>query len=270
LPTLPARGVELVWFEHAESERGEGNPVVLVHETATGAVAWEPLAREIARGARAIAYDRRGWGDSTAPDGYRRTTIEEQSEDTAVLIEAVAGGPATVAGAGIGAVIALDLLLRRPELVARAVLIEPPLLALLPDATELLAQDAAAIEAAVADGGLDTAAGVYLSGGLAALGAGAGRLPATLTAGGRERPRMVFAEIGAPIAWSVPLLRFAAAERPSTIVTSPSTPHLLREAGRALAARLAGADEATVDVERTPPHVGAPDRVAAIALAPSH
>jgi pimeloyl-ACP methyl ester carboxylesterase len=262
MPTLSARGVELSW-----SERGQGDAVLLVHETATGAIAWEPLAREIARGARAITYDRRGWGRSTAPEGYRRTTIEEQSEDAASLVEATAGGPATVAGAGIGGVIALDLLLRRPELVARAVLIEPPLLALLPDATEVLAQDAAAIETAVADGGLDSAVGVYLSGGLAALGAGAGRLPATLTAEARERPRNVFAEIGAPIAWSLPLVRFGAAERPSVIVTSPSTPHLLREAGRALAARLSGAEEATVEVERTPPHVGAPDRVAALVLA---
>ena len=264
MPTLSTRGVELSW-----SERGEGNPVLLVHETATGALAWEPLAREIARGARAIGYDRRGWGHSTVPEGYRRTTIEEQSEDAAVLNEAAAAAPATVAGAGIGAVIALDLLLRRPELVARAVLIEPPLLALLPDATEVIAQDAAAIEAAVADGGLDSAVGVYLSGGLAALGAGAGRLPTTLTAAARERPRSVFAEIGAPIAWRASLLRFAAAKPPSLIVTSPSTPHLLHESGRALAARLAGADEATVEVERTPPHVGAPDRVAALVLDPA-
>src|SRR5687768_11605835 len=108
MPTLSARGVELSW-----SERGEGDPVLLVHETATGAAAWDPLAGALARGARAISYDRRGWGRSTAPDGYRRTTIEEQSEDAAVLIEAAGAPPATVAGAGIGAVIALDLLLRR-------------------------------------------------------------------------------------------------------------------------------------------------------------
>lgn len=261
MASLSTRGVELSW-----SERGEGDPVLLVHETATGALAWEPLARELARGARAIGYDRRGWGGSTAPEGYRRTTIEEQSEDAGALIEATGAANATVVGAGIGAVIALDLLLRRPELVARAVLIEPPLLALLPDATEALAQDAAAIETAVADGGLDTAVGVYLSGGLVALGAGAGRLPATLTAGARERPHSVFAEIGAPVAWSMPLVRLASAERPSLVVTSPSTPHLLREAARALAARLAGAEEATVEVERTPPHIGAPDRIAALVL----
>ena len=74
---------------------------------------------------RAIAYDRRGWGGSSEPDDYRRTTIEEQSEDAAALIEAIADDPAVVCGAGLGAVIALDLLLRRSELVSAAVLIEP-------------------------------------------------------------------------------------------------------------------------------------------------
>ena len=70
----------------------------------------------LSEGARAISYDRRGWGGSSAPDGYRRTTVEEQSEDAAALIESAAEAPAVVCGAGLGAVIALDLLLRRPDL----------------------------------------------------------------------------------------------------------------------------------------------------------
>jgi pimeloyl-ACP methyl ester carboxylesterase len=262
MPTLRARGVELRW-----SERGEGTPVLLVHETATDSGAWEPVAREIARSGRAIVYDRRGWGRSSAPDGYRRTTIEEQSEDAAALLDAAGAAPATLCGAGIGAVIALDLLLRRPELVTAAILIEPPLLALLPDATEMLSQDSAAIEIAVGGGGIDGAVGLYLAGGLAALGAGVGRLPPAVTTGARERPLSVFAEIGAPTAWTMPLVRLAEAARPAAILTAPSTPHLLREAARALAARLAGADSATIDVERMPPHLGAPDRVAELSLA---
>lgn len=262
MPTLRARGVELSW-----SESGEGTPVLLIHETATDSGAWMPLAREIARAGRAIAYDRRGWGRSSAPEGYRRTTIEEQSEDAAALIEAAGAAPATLCGAGVGAVIALDLLLRRPELVTAAVIIEPPLLALLPDATEMLSQDRAAIEVAVGERGIEGAVGLYLAGGLAALGAGAGRLPPALTFGARERPISVFAEIAAPIAWSMPLVRLAEAPRPARILTSPSTPHLLREAAGALAARLAGAESATIEVERLPPHLGAPDRVAELSLA---
>ena len=140
MPELEARGVELGW-----SERGEGAPVLLIHETATSAAVWGAVARAISERARAITYDRRGWGASSAPDGYQRTTIEEQSEDAAVLIESLGAGLAVLCGAGIGAVIALDLLLRRPELVAGAVLIEPPMLGLLPQATEALSADRAGL-----------------------------------------------------------------------------------------------------------------------------
>src|SRR5690348_15469958 len=126
MPVLEARGVELAW-----SERGEGAPVLLIHETATTGAIWAPVAEALSGRASAIAYDRRGWGSSTAPDGYLRTTVEEQSEDAAALIESV-GGPAALCGAGAGAVVALDLLLRRSDLVDAAVLIEPLLLQLLP------------------------------------------------------------------------------------------------------------------------------------------
>ena len=131
MPTLEARGVEIDW-----SERGEGPPVLLIHETAATGAIWDPLVDALSKESRAIAYDRRGWGDSSEPADYRRTTIEEQSEDAAALIESVADGPSVLCGAGVGAVIALDLLLRRSELVSAAVLIEPPLLV---DASKVLA-----------------------------------------------------------------------------------------------------------------------------------
>ncbi|MGC1799082.1 MAG: hypothetical protein WA701_01740, partial [Solirubrobacterales bacterium] len=95
MPALAARGVEIAW-----SERGEGRPVLLIHETAAAGAIWEPLATAVSESARAISYDRRGWGGSSAPDGYRRTTVEEQSEDAAALIESAAEAPAVVAWAG--------------------------------------------------------------------------------------------------------------------------------------------------------------------------
>jgi pimeloyl-ACP methyl ester carboxylesterase len=258
---VTTRGVELSY-----SERGAGVPVALVHETATSGDVWSTVARAIGERARAISYDRRGWGSSTAPDGYQRTTIEEQSEDLAELLQALDASPAVVCGTGIGAVIALDLLLRRPELVVGGLLIEPPVFGLLPEATEALSEDRVELERAVADSGAVGALGLYLSGGLQALGAGTGRLPSALTADARERPGSVFAELGASSAWAMPLLRFAAAERPSVIVSAPSTPPLLREAGKALAARLASSETVDLDVARTPPHVGAPDEVAKLGL----
>src|SRR3954470_12228141 len=130
MPTLEARGVEIAW-----SERGQGPTVLLIHDTAATGAVWDPFAKPLAQEFRAISYDRRGWGASSAPEDYRRTTIEEQSEDAAVLLESAGAAPAVVAGAGVGAMVALDLLLRRPELVAGTLLIEPPVLQLLPTAT---------------------------------------------------------------------------------------------------------------------------------------
>lgn len=265
MQTLAARGVELAW-----SERGRGEPVLLIHETAVGSAAWEPVAAALAEpasgaGARAIRFDRRGWGASSVPDGYRRTTVEEQSEDAAALLEHLDAAPAVLAGAGIGAVIALDLLLRRPELVAGAALVEPPLLALVPSATERLSAD---LDHLAQSGGRGTEALVelYLLGGLGALGAGAERLPAELGAAARERPASLIAELGAVPAWGMAPLRLEHAGRPVLVITSESTPALLAAAAEALAGRLPGGDRRSLGRGALAPHLGDPGGLAALAL----
>jgi pimeloyl-ACP methyl ester carboxylesterase len=258
MPTLQARGVEIAW-----SERGEGPPVLLIHETAATSEVWDGVGAALAAGSRAIGYDRRGWGRTTAPDEYRRTTVEEQSEDAAALVEALDLPGAVVCGAGLGAVIALDLMLRRPELAAGAVLIEPPLLQLLPAATESLSADRAALEAAAGEG-RNAIVDLYLSGGLGAIAAGASRLPDRLTGAARERPASLIAELAAVPAWSLPPSRLASAERPSTIVTANSTPDLLRESAAALETRLTGSSRIQLDSMQLPPHLGAPEDLALI------
>lgn len=256
MPRLEARGVELEWHE-----QGEGVPALLVHETATDSRAWASVGAALAPRARTLGYDRRGWGASSEPDGYRRTTVEEQSEDAVALLEREAPGDAAVlAGAGLGAVICLDLLLRRPELVAGAVLVEPPLLALLPEATEQLAADRHTLEGAAGEG-REAVIELYLSGALGALAAGVGRLPAEITRPARERPGSVLAELGAIPSWAMPVPRLAGAERPVTIVTSASTPPLLAASARALEGHLRRARSLTVEGPGVP-HLAAPEPVA--------
>jgi pimeloyl-ACP methyl ester carboxylesterase len=259
MPTLEARGVEIAW-----TERGEGPAVLLIHESAATSAIWSPVAEALATRARAISYDRRGWGDSTAPEEYRRTTVEEQSEDAVALVESTGASPAAVVGAGLGAVIALDLLLRRPDLVAGAILIEPPLLQLLAAATEALSHDRRRLE--MAAGAREDVIGLYLSGALPALGAEVSRIPDEVSAAARERPASVIAEMGIAAGWQVPLRRLAAAERPSVIVTARSAAPLLREASAALADRLGDADAAEIDSGARAPHVGAAQAVADLAL----
>jgi pimeloyl-ACP methyl ester carboxylesterase len=259
MPTLEVRGVELAW-----SEQGEGPSILLVHETAATGAVWQAVSDELSRRARAIAYDRRGWGSSSAPDGYRRTTVEEQSEDAAALLESLDSGAAVVCGAGAGAVIALDLMLRRPASVAGTVLIEPPLLQLLPAATEALSEDRRRLENAAAEG--RDPVELYLGGELPALGPRASKVPEEIAAAARARPGSVIAELGMTSGWRMPLPRLARAERPSLIVTGPSTPPLLVQASKALDARLAGSSAREVDSGQHAPHLGAAAEVAAIAL----
>ncbi|HZC28688.1 MAG TPA: alpha/beta hydrolase, partial [Gaiellaceae bacterium] len=70
MPTVEGAGVPLVY-----SERGEGAPVLLIHGLASDGAAMGPVADALAAaGARAIAYDRRGYGSSGAPEPYGGTS----------------------------------------------------------------------------------------------------------------------------------------------------------------------------------------------------
>ena len=131
MPTVEGAGVALHY-----TERGEGAPVLLVHGLASDAEALAPVAEAVAAaGARAIAYDRRGYGRSGAPEPYEGTSVEEQAEDAAALLRAVDAAPAVVAGDGFGALVALDLAKRHGALVRALVLSNPALFALVPEAT---------------------------------------------------------------------------------------------------------------------------------------
>jgi pimeloyl-ACP methyl ester carboxylesterase len=253
---LLLNGVELSW-----RDRGAGPPLLCLHETAATAAIWEPLIDAIGGDARTIALDRRGWGDSGAPEQYVATTVEEQAADAAALLEQLDAGPAVVCGAGIGAVIALELLLRRRDLAAAAILIEPPLLAYIPEATEGLAVDRQAIAEAVQGGGPEAAIDLYLSGELPHLGPGAGRIPDAVGAAARRRPMSLFAELGAVPAWSLRTAEMLALDAPSRIVSGTSTPDLLRAAGDQLAVRLGRSEQVNLGGEGLP-HVGAAHELA--------
>src|SRR3954467_1018978 len=91
--TIEGAGVELAY-----DETGEGAPVVLVHDMAAHRTVWSPRPP----GARVVAYDRRGYGGSGAPEPYSATTIAEQAEDLAALPAAAGAGGAVGVGGGGG------------------------------------------------------------------------------------------------------------------------------------------------------------------------
>jgi pimeloyl-ACP methyl ester carboxylesterase len=106
--------------------RGGGPPVVLVHGFASdrrinwAQTGWlEALARA---GRQAIAPDCRGHGGSDKPHDPAAYSLERMADDVACVLDALGVGRADVIGYSMGAMITLNLLLRRPERVRAAVL----------------------------------------------------------------------------------------------------------------------------------------------------
>ena len=156
--TVEGAGVELAY-----EERGEGPPVVVVHGMASCGADWSALAEELSADARVVTYDRRGYGSSGAPEPYERTTVNEQAEDLAALIAALGLGTVVALGVDLGALVVLDLLDRHRGLVRAAALVDAPLFAFVPEATEALAAERLALEETLREAGGAEAVALYLS-----------------------------------------------------------------------------------------------------------
>ncbi len=153
---------------------GDQAPLCLIHGIGGHSLTGDQQAALAAR-TRLISFERRGYGQSEAPDPYVATTVAEQSADVAALLGELDAAPALLVGFGFGALIALDLCLRRSELVAGAVLSDPPLYAFDQEGSRELAESRQAIEQALLAGDRSAAitALVGPSGGDAQTGGGA-------------------------------------------------------------------------------------------------
>jgi pimeloyl-ACP methyl ester carboxylesterase len=220
-PSVHGLGVELAY-----EERGQGTPVLLVHGLADGKESWTGLAAELSATARVIAYDRRGYGGSTAPEPYGSTTVEEQAEDAAALLEGVAAAPAVVCGRDLGAVVGLDLAKRHPGLVRGLVLVDPALYQLAPSATEALSAERSALEQAVREGGPAGGVEAWLESREAA---------PERVARARASAGAFFADYAGVASWPVLRRELRAYEVPISVLVSAHAPAYAREAARSLA-----------------------------------
>lgn len=226
MPYVEGAGVAL----HYRS-RGEGPAVLVVHGMASDAQAWEPALEQLAAaGLRAIALDRRGYGDSGVPQPYAATTVQEQAEDVAALLHAVGrgGAPALLVGDGFGALVVLELLVRLPELAHGAVLAEPPLYAFVPAATPALADERTLLEQGLRDGGPAAAVRAWLAeAGVVVDEAGAERAVAAAQG--------FFADYAGRASWSPSRRELRAIGVPVAVVTGPLSPQHVVAAADALA-----------------------------------
>jgi pimeloyl-ACP methyl ester carboxylesterase len=238
--TVRAGGVDLAY-----DERGDGEAVVLVHGTATARTAWRETAEAVGDGMRTIAYDRRAYGDSGAPEPYGGTTVGEQADDLAQLIEALGAAPAVLCGHELGALACLDVLVRHAPLVRAAVLIEPPMLWLTAAGTDAVAELREAVAAAARDEGAAGAVRAYLE----AVGGpdatellGPERTEAALAS-----PRAFAADLAAAASWSAGRRELRALETPITLVTGTRSAPVRQEATREMAALLPNARVVELD-----------------------
>ena len=105
-------GVRLAYDVH-----GEGDPVLLICGTGQPAFSWGlfQVPALTAAGYQVVTFDNRGMAPSDAPSGPY--TVQGMADDAAALIEHLDLGPCRVAGYSLGALIAQELALARPELV---------------------------------------------------------------------------------------------------------------------------------------------------------
>lgn len=118
MPHVTVNGVRLAY----QSE-GTGEPVLLVSPAASRSTVWAahqvPALR--AAGFRVVTFDNRGSMPSDTPPGPYR--VADLVADTAALIRALDLGPCRVVGASLGAMVAQELALVRPDLVRGLVLL---------------------------------------------------------------------------------------------------------------------------------------------------
>jgi pimeloyl-ACP methyl ester carboxylesterase len=105
------------WYD----EHGAGEPLVLLHPGGATAQALSPNIEPLAAHFRLFTPERRGQGRTPDVDGP--ITHELMALDTIAFLEQVVGGPARVLGISAGAIVALLVALKRPDLVSRLVLI---------------------------------------------------------------------------------------------------------------------------------------------------
>jgi pimeloyl-ACP methyl ester carboxylesterase len=105
-----------LWYE----ARGQGTPLVLIHDGLLSSETWDEQAPAFARHFRVIRYDRRGYGRSEAPK-----EPWSDVDDLHALFESLKLGRALLIGCSYGGSLAVDYALAHPDRLEGLVLVGP-------------------------------------------------------------------------------------------------------------------------------------------------
>jgi 3-oxoadipate enol-lactonase len=116
MPELKINGAK-IYYE----EKGSGQPLVLISGLGSNGGAWAPVIEMLSQAYRCITFDARGTGRSDVTDGPY--SIDSLADDTVALIEQLNLHRAHVVGWSMGASILQSMLIRHPQVLIRAVLL---------------------------------------------------------------------------------------------------------------------------------------------------
>ncbi|MCU1306853.1 MAG: putative hydrolase [Acidobacteriaceae bacterium] len=124
--SLFVNGTDLAYID-----RGQGPPVVFVHDTLGDYRSWQRQFAALSRNHHVIAYSRRYHFPTHSTGKEGDYSFEQNAKDLAEFIHALNLGPVAVIGHGYGATIAAIAASEHPELVKSLVISEPGFDALL-------------------------------------------------------------------------------------------------------------------------------------------
>ncbi|MDQ5825221.1 MAG: alpha/beta hydrolase [Chloroflexota bacterium] len=104
-------------------ERGEGEPVVLIHGNWATSSWWEPVLERLPSGYRGIAYDMRGRGRTVGLD--TDYTMPEMAADLRAFLDAVDLDRVHLVGHSLGSAVAMQFMLESRERVSSLTAVAP-------------------------------------------------------------------------------------------------------------------------------------------------
>ncbi|UQW99261.1 alpha/beta hydrolase [Streptomyces sp. RerS4] len=117
--------------------RGQGPLLLLIPGGTGGAASFNGIADDLAAEYTVATYDPRGMSRSTLENPEAEQSVAEHADDALRILELLSPDePARVFGSSSGAIVALHLLTAHPERIERLVAHEPPVVEVLPDASE--------------------------------------------------------------------------------------------------------------------------------------
>ena len=104
---------------------GAGDPIVMLHATGLLGRLWRPIAETLTAAGHVFTYDQRGHGDSDAPLPVEQYNWAMTMNDLAGFITAMNWRGVRAVGHSAGATAIASIASEQPELISRAVLVEP-------------------------------------------------------------------------------------------------------------------------------------------------